>query len=129
MSASENIRIVEQANNAFNTDGPEGFAEFLDEHVIDYFPFDRKPLIGKQAIVDDNKAFRRIFSDLKVEIFNIFGQGDWVCFQAIVTGIHNGGNEVRVPICNVVKLKDGKIAEVHEYFDQSTFTAQMQPNR
>ncbi|MFW9870637.1 MAG: nuclear transport factor 2 family protein [Candidatus Thorarchaeota archaeon] len=126
MSASENIRIVEQANNAFNTVGPEGFADFLDEHVIDYFPFDRKPLKGKQAIIEDNEAFREIYNDLKIEIFNIFGEGDWVCFQAIVTGVHKGGNKVRVPICNVVKLKDGKITEVHEYFDQSTFAAQIQ---
>jgi hypothetical protein len=126
MSVSKNIEVVKQANHAFNTLGAEGFAEFLNEDVIDYFPFDRSPLIGKKSIVDDNIAFRNMFSDLQVEIVNIFGQDDWVCFQAYVTGTHSGGGSIRVPICNVVKLKDGKISEVHEYFDQSTFTSQMQ---
>ncbi|MFW9769154.1 MAG: nuclear transport factor 2 family protein [Candidatus Thorarchaeota archaeon] len=128
MSVSENIQVVIHANDAFNTIGAEGFAEFLNEDVIDYFPFDRKPLIGKKSIVEDNIAFRKMFKDLRVEIVNIFGQDDWVCFQAYVIGTNPGESGIRVPICNVVRLKDGKISEVHEYFDQTTFTAQMQPN-
>ena len=126
MSVLKNIEVVKQANNAFNTIGPEAFADFLNDDVIDYFPFDRKRLTGKRSIIEENIEFRKMFKDLRVEIINIFGQDDWVCFQAFVTGIHSRGNPIRVPICNVVKLKDGKISEVHEYFDQLTFTSQMQ---
>ena len=122
MSVSENIRIVRKANEAFITLGVESFAEFLDDNVIDYFPFPREPLRGKNAIIEDNIAFRGMFSKLDIEITNIFGQDDWVCIQAYISGTYTNGNDVRVPICNVVKVKEGKITEFHEYFDQSTFS-------
>ena len=123
MSVLDNIQLVKQASEAFITSGVESFAEFLDDNVIDYFPFPREPLRGKNAIIEDNIAFREMFSKLQIEITNIFGQDDWVCIQAYISGTYSNGNDVRVPICNVVKLKDGKITEFHEYFDQSMFTA------
>jgi ketosteroid isomerase-like protein len=123
MSVSDNILIVKLASEAFITSGAESFAEFLDDNVIDYFPFPREPLRGKKAIIDDNIAFRRMFSKLDIEITNIFGQDDWVCIQAYISGTYSNGNSVHVPICNVAKVKNGKITEFHEYFDQSSFNA------
>ena len=55
MSVSQNIEIVKQANNAFNTVGAEGFAEFLNEDdnlekALNYFVMGvHQPLIVKNG--------------------------------------------------------------------------------
>ncbi|MHA1965490.1 MAG: ester cyclase [Candidatus Thorarchaeota archaeon] len=139
MTVSENIELVKQASEAYNRDGAKGMAEFMDESVVDHFATGREPLKGKKAFVEDNVAFAEIFADLRAEITNIFGQEDWVCIQGIMTGTHQGpftlqsgkqiqptGKTIRIPICNVIKLKDGKITEIHEYFDQLSFMTQLE---
>ena len=139
MTVSENIELVKQATDAYNRDGAKGMAEFMDEAVIDHFASGRNPLKGKAAFIEDNIEFAKIFADLRAEITNIFGQDDWVCIQGIMTGMHEGaftlqngkqipptGKNIRIPICNVIKLKDGKIVELHEYFDQLNFMSQLE---
>ncbi|MFW9793918.1 MAG: ester cyclase [Candidatus Thorarchaeota archaeon] len=139
MTISENIELVKQALDAYNRDGTLGIAKFMDENVVDNFATGREPLKGKKAFVDDNIAFEKIFSNLRANIDNIFGQDDWVCVQGFMTGTHNGpftlnngkqipptGKSIRIPICNVIKLKDGKIIELHEYFDQLSFMTQLE---
>ncbi|MHA2424671.1 MAG: ester cyclase [Candidatus Thorarchaeota archaeon] len=138
MTVAENIEIVKQASDGYNKDGARGFAEYLDDSVIDYLPSGRE-LHGPDEFVEDNIYFAKIFGDLHVEITNIFGQDDWVCYQATMTAKHIGpftlqdgtkipptGKNIRIPVCNVIKLKDGKIVEVHEYHDQMTFMTQLQ---
>jgi predicted ester cyclase len=139
MTASENIELVKRATNAYNRDGAKGMAEFMDEAIIDHFASGRKPLEGKTAFIEDNIAFANIFGNLRAEITNIFGQDDWVCIQGIMTGTHQGaftlhngkqipptGKTIQIPVCNVIKLKDGKIVEIHEYFDQLNFMTQLE---
>ncbi|MHA2078843.1 MAG: ester cyclase [Candidatus Thorarchaeota archaeon] len=139
MTVSENIELVKQASDAYNRDGARGMAEFMDESVVDYFATGQEPLIGKKAFVDDNIAFAKIFANLQAEITNIFGQDDWVCIQGIMTATHKGpftlqngkqipptGKSIRIPICNVIRLRDGKITEIHEYFDQMSFMIQLE---
>lgn len=139
MTVSENIELVKQATDAYNRDGAKGMAKFMDESVVDHFATGRAPLKGKEAFIDDNIAFAEIFADLRAEITNIFGQDDWVCVQGIMTAIHQGpftlqsgkqisptGKTIRIPICNVIRLKDGRITEVYEYFDQMSFITQLE---
>jgi ketosteroid isomerase-like protein len=67
-----------------------------------------------------------------------FGQANWVCIEGNFTGTHTGPLEgsgaeiqpatnkaVRVPICFVAHVENGKLAEVHEYNDQLGFLAQL----
>jgi ketosteroid isomerase-like protein len=96
-------------------------------------------LRGKQAFIEDNIAFEKIFANLRVEVKNIFGQDEWVCVQGIMTGTHvspftlqNGkqiqptGKSFRIPFSNVARVKNGKITEIHEYFDQMSFMTQLE---
>jgi predicted ester cyclase len=111
----------------------------MDESVVDYFPYDREPLKGREEFVQDNIAFGEIFAGIRSEITNIFGQGDWVCLQGTMTEVHKGtftlqngtqipptGKQIRIPICNVIRLEHGKIIEVHEYHDQLAFMTQLE---
>ncbi|MHA3962125.1 MAG: ester cyclase [Candidatus Thorarchaeota archaeon SMTZ1-45] len=131
--------MVKQATGAYNRDGAEGMAEFMDDDVVDHFASGRTPLEGKIAFIEDNIAFAKIFANLRADITNSFGQDDWVCIQGHITGTHQGtftlqsgkqlaptGKTIRIPFCNVIKLKDGKIAEIHEYFDQLNFMTQLE---
>jgi ketosteroid isomerase-like protein len=139
MISSKNIELVKQANDAFNRNGALGMAEFMDEDVVDHFATGRPPLVGKEAFVEDNISFAKIFADLRAEITNVFGQDEWVCAQGFMTATHQGpfilqngkqiqptGKTIRIPFSNVVKVKDGKIVEIHEYFDQLSFMTQLE---
>ncbi|MFX1560482.1 MAG: ester cyclase [Promethearchaeota archaeon] len=139
MTVSQNIELVKQAMDAYNRDGTLGLAKFMDDNVVDHFGTGRPSLKGRKAFIDDNIAFEKIFANLRAEITNIFGQDDWVCLQGIMTATHQGpftlnngkqipptGKSIRIPICNVVKLKNGKITEIHEYFDQLLFMTQLE---
>jgi predicted ester cyclase len=139
MTVSENIELVRQATDALNREGAKGMAEFMDDAVVDHFATGRPPLKGKQAFIEDNIAFEKIFVNLRVEVTNIFGQDEWVCVQGFMTATHqapftlqNGkqiqptGKTIRIPFSNVAKVENGKITEIHEYFDQMSFMTQLE---
>ncbi|MFC6154763.1 hypothetical protein [Nocardioides yefusunii] len=54
--------------------------------------------------------------DVKVEVFD----GGWV-FQAVTVGTNEHGGAVRIPVCLVARLQDGKIARFEEYADSRAF--------
>ena len=139
MSSSDSIEVVMKAVEAHNQNGVMGFAESLDDSVVDYFSNGREPLRGKQAFIEDNLEFGKMVSDIQVEVTNIFGCDDWVSVQGIMTGKHAGsfqlqngeefpptGRPFQMPVCNVIKVRDGKIVEIHEYFDSGYFMRQLQ---
>lgn len=112
--------------------------EFYAESALHFQPNRPEPLRGYDAIREDYLKSTFIpFPDVKIEKVRAFGKGNWICIEMIMTGTHTGplgeGDEVipptnksiRVPICIVAKVEDGKITESHEYNDQLGFLAQL----
>lgn len=54
--------------------------------------------------------------DVKVEVFD----GGWV-FQGTTVGTNDAGGAVRIPVCLVARLVEGKIARFEEYADSRAF--------
>jgi predicted ester cyclase len=78
------------------------------------------------------------FPDFHFDVDRAFGEANWICVEGIFTGTHRGPlgglngevivpthKSVRIPLCLVVKLEDGKAVEVHEYNDQLRFLTQL----
>ncbi|HDZ19108.1 hypothetical protein LCGC14_2887810 [marine sediment metagenome] len=135
----KNLSLVDQVLEAFNKHDLEQFMDFYDESALYYRPTQIEPLKGREAI---REGFEQMmftsFPDMKIEKIRAFGQDDWLCIQAILLGTHTGplpgptGEEIpptnksiRVPMCLVIKVKDGKFTEAHEYIDQLGFLAQL----
>ncbi len=123
---------------AFNAHDMDGFVQDMAGSVLDYTTGGQAPLIGPKAIHDDNEAFLTIFPDAQFQKLNAFGQGDWVCVQGMFEGTHLGpfpssggesipatGKKVKVPQCMLIKVVQGQIAELHEYFDHVAFLNQL----
>ena len=138
MSTQDNIRIVNETLDAFNSHEMSGFVEHMAESIVDYMPGRPEPLRGPKAIREDNSSFLTIFPDAHFKKTNEFGQDDWVCIQGFFEATHEGpfpvpggqpipptGKKLRVSQCMVVKLNEGKIIEIHEYFNHLDFMSQL----
>ena len=74
--------------------------------------------------------------DCKVEVLNVFGGEEWSVVEFIGRGTHTGPlvgpqgtmpatqKKLELKFCEVLKIKDGQIAEAHLYFDAATMLRQ-----
>lgn len=138
MSTKDNIRILNEALDAFNSHDMAGFVKNMAESIVDYIPGRPEPLRGPDAIRNDNSSFLTIFPDAHFKKTNEFGQGNWVCIQGVFEATHEGpfpvpggqpipptGKKLRVSQCMVAKLDEGKIIEIYEYFNPLDFLSQL----
>jgi steroid delta-isomerase-like uncharacterized protein len=139
MNKKRILKLVDDALKAFNSHDIDRFMSFYAENALHYQPTQAEPLRGLSAIKEDymNLTFKA-FPDVAFETSNVFSQGEWVCIEGIFKGTHKGplldaekgeipptNKYVEVPICFVMKFKDDKIVEVHEYNDQLGFLKQL----
>ena len=138
MSVNQNIEIVRRAIEGFRTEGVDGFVSFFSENAVNYVPGNAQPLRGREAIRKDNEGFAEIFSEMSYENVQLFGSDDRVCAQGVLVATHTGAmsfgpentypatnKQIRVPVCDVMRIEDGEIVESHEYFDRQEFMSQL----
>ncbi len=77
------------------------------------------------------------FPDGRVEITAILAEGDKVVVELTGRGTHTGalesaagsipptGKEVRLELCDVYELRDGKVVSLRTYFDSGSLLAQI----
>lgn len=119
MTVEKNKQVVIKFNDEFfgkgNTDiTKELFAEnFVNHSAPPNSPTDTSPMV---KFVTD---FYNGFSDISVEILEIFGEGDKVCVRKTITATHTGefmgkaatGKKIVMTIFDIEVLKDGKITD------------------
>jgi predicted ester cyclase len=119
MTVEQNKQIVIRFNNEFfekgNTDIiKEVFAEnFVNHSAPPNSPTDAGP------IVKFVMGLHHGFSDISVQILDIFGEGDKVCVRKTITATHTGefmgkpatGKKIVINIFDIEVLKDGKITD------------------
>lgn len=73
------------------------------------------------------------FPDFRVEVHDLIEEGDKVAARVEFLGTHNGefmgilptGNEVRVPVFDILLMRDGKVAEHWGAMDMAGLMAQI----
>ncbi len=138
MSVEENVRIVDAQADAFNEGDLDRCLGFYAESVVRYVPGMPEPLRGRDALREVVETFYAAFPDIHAEKVRSFGQGDWVCRENLVTGTHRGplptpngetiqpkSSPIRIPICHVYRLVNGKIVEDYQYMDMLTLLSQL----
>jgi len=119
MSTEENkstvIRLYAEANDA-------GRYDVLDEICAPEVCI-HDPLTGDSTGVEAFKGllafFAQSFSDQKTDLRLFVAEGDYVALlhthTGVNTGVFNGipptGRKIAVPGCDLIRLKDGKVAE------------------
>jgi predicted ester cyclase len=139
ISNNEMAQMVEEVIAAFNRQDLDYVANWHAEGAIHHQPNRPEPLCGREAIREDYRQSTWIpFPDFKFELDRAFGQDEWFCIQGTLIGTHQAsiegpdgesipatGKKIHVPICFVVRVKDGKAVEVFEYNDQLGFLHQL----
>lgn len=119
MTVEQNKQVVIRFNNEFfgkgNTDiTKEVFAEnFVNHSAPPNSPTDIGPMVKFVT------ALHNGFSDISVEIQEIFGEGDKICVRKTITATHTGefmgkpatDKKIVIHIMDIEVLKDGKITD------------------
>ncbi|MFQ5919770.1 MAG: ester cyclase [Thermoplasmata archaeon] len=138
MSVEENTEVVRERDEAVGARDWDRFYGTYAESILTHAPGLQEPLKGIEAFKGWATTFFDAFGDLKVDIANSFGQGDWVVVEQEVGGTHTGtlvnpdGSEVpptnktvKFWSADIVKVEGGKITEQRIYFDNLGFMAQL----
>jgi ketosteroid isomerase-like protein len=72
---------------------------------------------GKPAFVSAVNAFLGSVAGVRHEVLNVWSDGDAVTAEFDVHYRRLDGGEVTLPCCNVLRLRDGLIAEYRSYVD------------
>ncbi len=119
MTVEQNKQIVIRFNDEFfekgNTDIiKELFAEnFVNHSAPPNSPTDAGPMVKFVM------GLHHGFSEISVQILDIFGEGDKVCVRKTITATHTGefmgkpatGKKIVINIFDIEVLKDGKITD------------------
>ena len=136
-SADETIRIARESSDAFNKGDKERWMSTLAPDTV-Y----KEHATGREAHgIEENMtvgwAWRDAFPDAHGEIVNAFGSGDQAVLQIVWTGTQKGdlvgpagtipatGKRVSVPACQVIQVRNGKLASTDHYFDMMTLLVQL----
>ena len=119
MTVEQNKQVVIKFNNEFFEKGnmaivKEVFAEnFVNHSAPPNSPTDAGPMVKFVM------GLHHGFSDISVQILDIFGEGNKVCVRKTITATHTGefmgkaatGKKIVINIFDIEVLKDGKITE------------------
>ena len=121
MRADENAAIMRRAYEAFNTGDIETLTEIFDESAVWHLP-------GRSSMADDYQG-----RDATLAYFGLLGQRTGGTFRAKlerltsdgedrVVGIHRStgerdGRHLDVADCIVFQLKDGRVIDGREHFE------------
>ncbi len=94
-------------------------------------------LIGPEGAKELARMWADAFPDGSVTVERTFAAGDCVCLEMTGRGTHTGtlrspggdipatGRPVELEGCDVIEVRDGKIASMRSYMDSGTMLAQL----
>lgn len=136
LTAQDNATIVRAQYDAFNRRDIDKALTLLTADVIWMnIPFDVN-FTGHKGYREFINNWTTAMPDAKVEIVNVIGGDEWTVVEFIGRGTHTGpliGRQGAIPatqkkmdmkFCELFRIKDGLICEVHLYFDAATLLNQ-----
>jgi predicted ester cyclase len=135
-TTEENIRLVRQAFNAFNTGDITKVNEFISEqyfnHESQIDPV-RSKLRGPEEFIDTVRNLRNAFDNLHYEEQETIAAGDKVVSIVNVTGKHIGnffvippsGNDINYHAVHIHRIAYGKIVEHKAIRDDLSLMVQL----
>ena len=129
--------VVEQCWSLFDAGRLDDAMQLCQPDVELAFP-GGVALVGPTAVKALLDVFLTAFPDMQRDLHQVVEVGDTIAIEFTETGVHSGpfrapdgqeipptGRTVVFDIVDVIKVRDGKIASWHGYFDQLTFLVQL----
>lgn len=117
--ADSNEETLRRFAALWATRGAEAMAAcFAEDGVYDNVPA-KKPMQGRQAILEWlNMCFGHL-TRIDVEFINIASEGEWVLSERLDTHVM-GDKHMPLPVMNACRIVDGEIVMFRDYYDQVT---------
>lgn len=138
MSAQDNMKMTRQFYDAINLEQPERATELVaPDAVWEMVPF-RESFRGPSGFAENIRQLQDTFSGMKVEVTNQLASDEAVVCELRVTGKQTGplktpdgeipptGNRVEMRVVDIFRIRNGKIAGLHAYFDTGAIIQQLQ---
>ena len=136
MSEAGNRAIVRRVyEEIFNWGNLTLVDELYAKYFVGHHP-DRE-FRGWRGVKDVVSMYRTAFPDMCITMEDLFATGDEVVTRTTVTGTHHGalgdlpptGRAVTVTGLGITRLRDGKIVEQWDQFDQLGMMEQLRPSQ
>ena len=133
----DSLKVIEGVENAMVARDWAAWNSLHAEDVVLHSPDSPGPTQGREKVQAWYKGFTDGFPDLDVKSLRLLASGDWVVGEYVVSGTHTGtlpgpegeipptNKRVHVPSATFYRVEGGRVAEIHEYFDQLGFMAQL----
>jgi steroid delta-isomerase-like uncharacterized protein len=130
------MEVARRYDDAFNTHDVEARKANQTPDIEVVMP-GGMTLSGPEQVAAVVGIFWEALPDGQISYENQFGAGDTVVTQGALTGTHSGtfrspqgdipatGNRIQLRYANVRRIRDGKVASEHLYFDQLEFLQQL----
>jgi steroid delta-isomerase-like uncharacterized protein len=137
LTAQDNATIVRAHYDAFNRrDFDKGLSLVTDDVKWMNIPFNAN-FTGRKGYREYLENWTTAMPDCKVEITTVVAGEDWSVVEFIARGTHTGPlvgpqgstipatqKKLDLKCCELLRVKDGQIAECHVYFDAATMLRQ-----
>jgi len=132
----ENLRLLKDTYDGFNKGDMERMRTSMTDSTTMFVVAMNQTLRGPNAILNYFKGYKQAF-DATIETERQTACGDLVLSEFVGRGTHKGvfstpmgdiaptGKKIEVPVCHIVQIQNGKITDIHEYFDTATLMSQL----
>lgn len=137
MSAADNAALARRIYEAFNEDDFDFVLDNATEDVELMMASLGQTLRGREGFEQMMRGWKGAFPDMKIEATNQVADDDGVAVEFIARGTHTGtligpageipatGRSVELKVVEVWKVRDGKVASLHNYQDSTSLMQQL----
>ena len=133
MSVEDNLKLMKNLDDAWNTQDWDTFNKRHAEHVAVFWPGNPEPTRGRRSHLEEAQEFFKTFPDnhlVNDPYMVLFGQGEWTCSIARFTGTMKGpmtgpdgrtfpatNKRFETEFCTVAHWVNGEIVEEKLFYD------------
>lgn len=137
MSAQSNIKLANEVYNLFSNSQFDKVLEHTTNDVEAFFAPTGQTFQGKQEFIQFMMGFKAGFPNVRIDVKNQYATEDSVVTEFVAVGTHTGaivtpmreipptGRTAEWHVCEVLRVKDGKIASLSNYQDFGSVLRQL----
>ncbi|MCG7632931.1 ester cyclase [Gordonia McavH-238-E] len=127
-----NKALVEAFYDALTRSDFEAVGEMCHEDFVFYGQIDT-PRPGASGFIDAERRHLEVFADLTMTVERLVVEGNSVAAYVVVEGDQIGeyygvpprGKHLRMSMCNLLTIKDGKVIEKRAHYDRMDHVQQL----
>ena len=137
MSANENAALARRIYQLFSDDKLDDALELVTEDVEAVLVPFGQTFHGRDGFTGFMQGFKDAFPDIRISVTNQVATDDQVVSEFTARGTHTGplqtpagaipptGRTVDFIVCEVMRVKHGRIASLHNYQDATSIMRQL----